>query len=158
MTDSLTTKDLPPAARPASGEHYEIRKVKDGRDPIPSFTMMGNGASGPHGTSTDIIAVCSELNRGEHRVLQFFRDQYSANCKLDELNPHVVTPTKCDEFTRRIEIDLQKNYIHMNYMQILRRIKKGTYMINPTLIISAKNYLRILDMWNSLAPKESKDD
>lgn len=157
MVEHLVETDLPSILLQGKGKKVEVRVVDETKEKSVSFTMMGNGVKNNVGKSIDVIEVCAELNKGEHRVLKFFRDKYIENCKLGEEFPHIVTPTQCEDFDKRLEIDLKKNFTHMHYLGVFRRVKKGTYMINPNLIISTTNYMKILAKWESLV-KEVDDN
>lgn len=155
MRQNFAEDELPDEIKPKKGVSYHLRRVVEME--APPFTMVGNGESNHVGKSVDMVEVCAELNRGELRVLRFLKDQYSINCRALENYPHVVTPTQCDGFTDELATGLRKNYKHMEHVGVLRRVKKGTYMINPSLIISTKHHLQAVTKWDSLKKEDDND-
>jgi len=49
-----------------------------------------------------------------------------------------------------------KNYKHMEYLQIIKRIKRGIYMLNPKLFIPPRGFSEAVVKWNSLQTKDNK--
>ena len=84
---------------PESGEIIEITTKKKHKEPLPPFSMVGNGLKNRYGTSLDIIEVCLQLNQSELKLLQFFRDCYASNIMKKEPNPNLVIPLRWEAFT-----------------------------------------------------------
>lgn len=138
-------------ATPALGEIVEVVRKKKQKEPYPGYTIVGNGKETRNGgKSMDTFDVCKQLNTAEMNLVLFFRDEMDRLKASKETIINVVVPTKCDEWTEYLKIALKKNYAHMNCVGIIRRVKRGTYMINPLLFIPPWEMQVHLDMWNNL--------
>jgi hypothetical protein len=121
---------------PAEGQTVEVTTKTKKREPYPGFTIFGNGKTTRHGgTSMDILDICKELNLAEMNLMQFFRDYIEQNKARKEKNVNLLKPTSSDEWTSYLKVALKKNYPHMECLGIIKRVKRGTYMINPHLFI-----------------------
>ena len=137
------------------GELLEItKKTVKVKDPTPPWNMVGNGMSNRTGTSIDFIDICAELNQAELRLLKFFRDVYNENIRNREVNTNQIVPAKEELFSPYLSKALEKNYKHMAFMEIVVRVKRGTYLVNPNLFIPGANYSSINKVWNELIKKE----
>lgn len=145
---------LPEDLVPGAGEVVEMRKVKEGKESLPPYNMVGNGLANRHGESVDILEICLALNTAEMRVLQFFRTQFTMNMIHKVDNPNVVTPTDSDSFDKYLKTALMKNYMHLEYVGALRRVQRGTYILNPKVFVPSRNYMQMLMMWNKAAKEE----
>ena len=144
---TITTPD-------SSDEVIEIIRKKKVREPFPGFSILGNGKTTRFGgESMDILAVCQQLNNGEMELMKFFRDSMEDNKAIGELNPNKVVPTKYEEFTEYLKVALKKNYPHMECLKIVKRIKRGEYMLNPELFIPPKSVVEIRQIWDKLPSK-----
>ena len=138
---------------------YIIHKTKNKKEPMPaSFTLMGNGRANRNTgiASLDVIAVMSELSKGEIAVFARFRDSIIMNCIAGNLNPNIVQIKDLDAWTAYEKMALSKNYAHLEYVGVMKRIARGVYMINPLLVIPPKNTLTIIEDWERLG--ESDDN
>lgn len=136
---------------PEVGEVIEITRKRKQREPYPGYTIFGNGKETRNGgKSMDILDVCKQLNTAEMNLMQFFRDEIEKLKANKEVLVNVVVPAKSDDWNEYLRIALKKNYPHMNCLGIIRREKRGTYMINPLLYIPPENMKDHLDKWNSL--------
>jgi len=133
---------------PEDNEVIEISRKKRQKEPFPGFTVFGNGKETRNGgKSMDILAICMELNTAEIKLLQFFRDVIEQQKMVGEDNPNKVTPNRHEEFGAYLKIALKKNFAHMKELEILKRMKRGTYMINPSLLIPIKDVVKIKAEW-----------
>lgn len=98
----------------------------------------------------DILEICSQLNTAEMKLMQFFRDIIEQQKINGENNPNKVTPAKHEEFSSYLKVALKKNFAHMGELDIVRRVKRGIYMLNPSLFIPAANMLVIKAEWELL--------
>jgi len=133
-------------------------KKKRPKEHYPGYTMVGNGRETRRGgKSMDMFEVCKKLGTAEMNLLQFFKDEIDANKIVKEENPNIVVPTKSENCTDYIKRSLKKHYAHMECLQIIRRVKRGTYIVNPMLFIPPKDYQKILAVWNSVSDKGCDD-
>ena len=141
---------------PEVGEVIEITTKKKYKEPLPPFSMVGNGMSNRYGISLDIIEVCLELNQSELKLLQFFRDCYASNIMKKEGNPNLVVPLRWEKFTAYLKKALEKQYSHLEYLGVIVRIKRGTYLVNPTLFVPQHDYSSIYGQWIAAKRKDEK--
>lgn len=155
MYNEPITIDAPSSTK----EVVEIVRKKRYKESFPPYSIVGNGKSSrTRGKSMDIVDVCSQFNIAENRLLQFFRDRILDNNVKQELNPNEVIPTSHKDFDKYLKTALKKNFAHMEYMEVVRRVKRGVYMINPALFIPTDGYSAIKAQWDSLKPKEEDDE
>lgn len=142
---------------PEIGEVIEVTSRKKHKEPLPPFSMVGNGMSNRYGTSLDIIEICLQLNQSELRLLQFFRDCYASSIMKKDSNPNLVIPTRYEKFDKYLSKALEKNYNHLEYLGVIVRIKRGSYLINPTLFVPQQGYSNINGQWMSAIDKIKED-
>lgn len=138
------------AVTPESDEVIEIVRKKKYNEPLPPYNIVGNGLTNRHGTSVDILEICLQLNMAEMKLLQFLRTAFTVNSINKEEIPNVVLPSSWDEFDKYLSTALMKNYTHLEYLQVVKRIRRGVYMVNPRILMPSKEYLRIEAMWDNL--------
>jgi hypothetical protein len=123
-------------AVPDEGQTVEVTRKSKNKEPYPGYTIFGNGKETRlGGKSMDILDVCKQLNKSEMNLMQFFRDALERNKAVGEKNVNLVTPARTDEWTDYLKIGLKKNYSHMECLGIIKRVKRGTYMLNPILFV-----------------------
>lgn len=135
---------------PDKGEVVEITRKKKEKEGMPPFNIVDNGFSNRHGASLDILEVCLQLNIAEQKLLQFFRDCFTKNVFMKDEMPNVIEPLKWQEFDKYLAAALMKNFVHMEYLGVLKRVKRGLYMINPDMLIPPKDYLVIKTRWEQI--------
>ena len=139
------------------GELLEITKKSNKfSNPTPPWNMIGNGMSNRTGSSIDFIDICAELNQAELKLLKFLRNMYNDNIRNKEANSNVVVPAKSVEYSQYLAKALEKNYKHLAYMEVVVRVKRGSYLLNPNLFIPSSNYSVVSTMWYNII-KGSKD-
>ena len=142
---------------PEIGEVIEVTSRKRYKEPLPPFSMVGNGLSNRYGTSLDIIEVCLQLNQSELRLLQFFRDCYADSIMRGDVNPNLVIPTRYEKFDKYLSKALEKNYNHLEYLGVIVRVKRGSYLVNPTLFVPRQGYSSINGQWITALNKIKED-
>lgn len=134
-----------------SNEIIVITKEKRTRENFPGFTIYGNGKATRYGgKSMDILDVCEKLNRAEMNLMKMFRDQVEVNKMNDEKNYNLVVPNKIAEWSNYYKVALKKNYPHMECLGVIRRVKRGTYMLNPYLFIPKNRLEYHRTVWEDL--------
>ena len=156
MRYELADINLPHLMMPENGESIEITRRSKAKEPLPSYTMVGNGIATKHGTSLDVLKVCGELNQAEIKLLCFFRDVFAKNAMNKEENPNKIEPLSWVEFDKYLATALKKNYVHMEYIDVVIRVKRGVYMVNPLMFIPSTNFTKILAEWQQY--KGRQDD
>ena len=141
---------------PDDNEVLEITKKNKTKEKLPPYNIVGNGMSNKHGSSVDVLEICLQLNISEIKLLQFFRDQFTTKLIAHIEFPNIVIPTKIQSFDKYLATALMKNYKHMEYLQVIERIKRGIYMLNPKLFIPPRRFSEAVAKWNSLQTKDNK--
>ena len=154
MRYELADINLPHLMMPENGESIEITRRSKAKEPLPSYTMVGNGITTKHGTSLDVLKVCGELNQAEIKLLCFFRDVFAKNAMNKEENPNKIEPLSWVEFDKYLATALKKNYVHMEYIDVVIRVKRGIYMVNPLMFIPSTNFTKILAEWQQYKGKQ----
>lgn len=154
MRYEIADINLPHLMMPENGESIEITRRSKAKEPLPSYTMVGNGITTKHGTSLDVLKVCGELNQAEIKLLCFFRDVFAKNAMNKEENPNKIEPLSWAEFDKYLATALKKNYVHMEYMDVVIRVKRGIYMVNPLMFIPSTNFTKILAEWQQYKGKQ----
>jgi len=154
MRFEIEKDELKYVSPPEEGEMLEVTKKIKNKDPLPPYNIVGNGLTGKHGTSVDLLEVCLQLNIAEMKLLQFFRTQFTARLIAHVDMPSVVVPTVIGSFDKYLATALMKNYKHMEYLQILRRIKRGEYILNPKIFMPPRGYTEAVAKWDSIKVKE----
>lgn len=149
MKYELDIEQLPPGVVPEKGETIEIVRKSESKEPLPPYNIVGNGFTSRNGTSVDLLEVCLQMNLSEMRLLQFFRTQFTAKIINKEVDPNVIEPTRCGTFDKYLATALMKNYTHLEYLQVIRRVKRGVYILNPKIFIPSKHYLEMVARWNA---------
>lgn len=139
------------------GEVVEIsRKTLRPKEATPPWNMIGNGLSNRTGTSMDFIDICSELNQAELKLLKFLRNEYNSNIRNKVADTNIVVPAKSEDYSPYLSKAMEKNYKHMEYMGIVARVKRGTYLVNPNLFIPGNGYGSVSKLWDQLTTKEDE--
>lgn len=126
------------------------RRTTKVNNPTPPWNMIGNGMSNRTGSSVDFIDICAELNQAELKLLKFLRDMYNDNIRNKEENSNLVVPSKDANYSPYLAKALEKNYKHLAYMEVVIRVKRGTYLLNPNLFIPTSNYRAINTTWENI--------
>lgn len=126
------------------------RRTAKVNNPTPPWNMIGNGMSNRTGSSVDFIDICAELNQAELKLLKFLRDMYNDNIRNKEENSNLVVPSKDANYSPYLAKALEKNYKHLAYMEVVIRVKRGTYLLNPNLFIPTSNYRAINTTWENI--------
>lgn len=145
MFDNITIPAL------EADETITIEKRKKRKEPYPGYTMWGNGHTTKFGgKSVDVLDILKELGKPEMSLMQFLRDEMKINTtnKVEDIN--MIEPAISHEFTPYLKSVLKKNYAHMECLGILKRMKRGKYMLNPWLFIPTKDVERMKEIWSSL--------
>ena len=141
---------MPSELLPSSEEKIVVTREKKVKEPYPGYTIFGNGKETKNGgKSMDILDVCKQLNTAEMNLMQFFRDEIEKSKMSGEFNPNVVRVARSECWSEYLKVALKKNYKHMRDMGIVKRMYKGTYLLNPMLFVPVKNVEKIKEEWES---------
>jgi len=143
---------------PENDEVLEITRKNKSKEPLPPYNIVGNGFTNRHGTSLDVLEVCLQLNISEMKLLQFFRTEFTTKMINRIEEPNIVIPKHSPKFDKYLHTALMKNYKHMEHLDILRRIKRGEYILNPKLFIPSRGYTAMMVAWDKLRKDEKDSD
>lgn len=110
------------------------------------YYKVGRGTTNKQGTSMNLIQLMTELSKPEQVIISLLEknlnpwDEYSLNCvKLDMAS---LSSTEKQY--------LKKAYPLLANKGIIRRVKRGLYMFNPSFILHSKAQDKALELWESL--------
>ena len=149
------------------GEEYAIRKIKTDSYK-PPFILIGNGRykTNEGYKSMDAIDVISKLTKVEVAIVQYMK-----NILIDQHQWNINNPTSQDKYRASVvqvpiiealamnsylKKGMAKSYKNLVDMNILIRIRRNVYMINPNFIIPPENYKEANDEWEKI--KQIKKD
>ena len=145
----VTAQDLPEQLVPEAGGTIVIQHNKASKECLPPYTLVGNGHTSSNGTSRDIVEVCMEMNQAELKLLQFMRESMIRQIMNKSAEPSVIVPADYVEYSKYLATAMAKNYEHLEYLEVLKRIKRGTYILNPNLILPPRHYAAMQSKWVS---------
>lgn len=157
MSNDMSSNDLisyVPA--PENGEVLEITRKNAYKEPLPPYNIVGNGFTNRNGTSVDVLEVCLQLNLSEMKLLQFFRTAFTTKMINRVEEPNVIVPKYTANFDQYLQTALMKNYKHLEHLQVMRRMKRGVYILNPRMFIPSRGYTAMVVAWDRI--KQVKDD
>lgn len=157
MSNGMLSNDLISyVSAPDSGEVLEITRKNAYKEPLPPYNIVGNGFTNRNGTSVDVLEVCLQLNLSEMRLLQFFRTAFTTKMINRIEEPNVIVPKYTANFDQYLQTALMKNYKHLEYLQVMRRMKRGVYILNPRMFIPSRGYTAMIVAWDRI--EQVKDD
>lgn len=72
-----------------------------------------------------------KLNSAEANIVKFLLESY----KLKEMvSGIVIEPSKCSTYSKYIAKAFEKNYKHLRELQVLVRVQRGKYVVNPLVV------------------------
>ena len=155
MKYELEEGNVPVGFSPGNGEVIEVTRRKKESEPLPPYSIVGNGFTNRHGTSVDVLEICLQLNMAEMKLMQFFRNAFTMNSINRDEAPNIIEPLKWEEFDKYLATALMKNFKHMEYLQVIRRIKRGIYILNPKVFIPSRGYLLMNSKWEQIIIKDN---
>lgn len=122
------------------GYKAETRIVKV--EAIPNYYKVGNGTMNKHGLqSIDLLDEVIKSNKAEQYVIQLLKDLTT----YDSPDGVVVIPTH--QMTETQKRSFRKGYKTLRERGLVRRVKRGEYMINPNALI-LNSYKQSMIEWN----------
>ena len=128
----------------------------------PPFILIGNGRykTNEGYKSMDAIDVISKLTKVEVAIVQYMK-----NILIDQHQWNINNPTSQDKYRASVvqvptiealamnsylKKGMAKSYKNLVDMNILIRIRRNVYMINPNFIIPPENYKEANDEWEKI--------
>ncbi len=155
----LTTIEDDP---PEHGEAYKV--VKNRKDQIPPFVMIGNGfkLKGDRALeSIDFISVFVNniKSRGQKIFLMLIKSMVAVNLKDVSVSIRVCrTNESLHNMLGISKSNFSQGLKELYNADIVRKIEKDMYLFNPAMIIPAgKAYEATVKLWNKLENKSIKE-
>ena len=144
--------NIVPKIELALAEGLEVSLTTRTKENKPGFMMVGNGwETRKNKDSVDLLWEISQMSSNEKLCFFKIKDSMVYSRSDERIIYQVVidmgdmTPSQKSKFSN--------GYTSLKQKDLVRRVKKGVYMINPNAIIPAKHTAE-LTIWNSL--KETK--
>lgn len=144
--------NIVPKIELALAEGLEVSLTTRTKENKPGFMMVGNGwETRMNKDSVDLLWEISQMSSNEKLCFFKIKDSMVYSRSDERIIYQVVidmgdmTPSQKSKFSN--------GYTSLKQKDLVRRVKKGVYMINPNAIIPAKHTAE-LTIWNSL--KETK--
>lgn len=147
MEITIPESELPEQFVPSIGGSITIQHTRGSKENLPPYTLVGNGHTSSNGTSRDIVEVCMDMNQAELKLLQFMREVMIKQIMNKSTEPSIITPTHYPEYSKYLATAMAKNYEHLEYLEVIRRIKRGTYILNPNLVLPPRHYSAMQNKW-----------
>jgi len=133
-----------------SGSEISIKPSKNESVDTPYY-KMGNGRQTNKGTSMDLVHEMSKMSKPElwlfDLIISKFDGKYEDYYQDDFIN-QVLLSSK--DMTGTEKKYLTSGYKLLYSKDIIRKVKRGKYMVNPKLIIPFKNADKARDIWKEL--------
>ena len=136
-------KDIKIIAQVTLEKDEYLVKQKKTRIVQPNYYKIGNGTMNKHSIkSIDLLAIAMELPKPAQYVLKWIKDGmvWNSHDERIEFLIKVVPETKAGKRT------LVNGFKILKEKDLVRRIKRSHYMINPNAIIT--DYEKQLTVWN----------
>lgn len=130
----------------AENETAEI--VKKSTEKKPGYALIGNGMTTKHGrTSIDLLQEIADMNSNEKLCFFLIRDSFV----YDRYDKRIIYQAKVDlsNLSKSQKSKFSNGYTSLYRKDLIRRVSKGVYMVNPNAIIP-KHYEVELVTWNNL--------
>ena len=116
---------------------------------VPNYYRVGNGTMNKYQVkSIDLIDVVIASSKAG----QFLIQQIKAGMNWDN-SYHYVTKIESKNLSTYEQKLLVEGYKELEAIDIVRRVKRGHYMINPNALISLQ-YEEAIKLWNSIEKRE----
>lgn len=144
-TDIITQLNL------SLAKGQKVVVAKDANAPQPNYYKVGNGTTNKHSIkSIDLIGELINMSKPAQTVIGWIKDGMvwdSFTCSIT----FVVYVNPSLETNKRI---LKKGFKELAEKDLVRRVRKSYYMINPKALIT--DYKAQMDVWNKLSANKSK--
>lgn len=109
----------------------------------PPFIMVGNGMKNRTYQAYPLLETLLELSKPEAWLFKILLDMYN-----DQTGLSILTVS----FSGTDKVTASKAYKSLNQRDLVRRVKRQVYMINPCALIT-NQWKEHIKIWESLTPK-----
>jgi len=128
-----------------------LSKIKKAPAPQPPFLKLGNGKTNKQGMSSmDLIAEMVNMSQPALKLINWIKDEMVWN----PITEQIEFITKITPKTDGDKQILKRGYKELFAKDIVRRVKRSHYMINPNAIITS--YEEQMKMWDTLKSHNSQ--
>lgn len=123
-------------------EFYIGRKSK----PInkkPIFYMVGRASMNAKQLSgISLLDLMLEFNKDQQRFFKLLLDCRNVETNCCDIRTRDISPTEV--------VKISRAYTALKELDLVKRVSKGTYMINPKALIPPMTYEQVQVVWDSL--------
>jgi hypothetical protein len=123
---------------PAPTSRETIRVNRDVRYVAPPYRALGNGAVNGAGESIDLFSIGLKLPAAERKLLGELVEAYDRETGLSM----VQTWEDAASFSKALKVLREK--------LLVKRVKKGVFMLNPRAIINPPKFQEFEGVWSKL--------
>lgn len=120
----------------------EEEAPKSNRKKVPSFQAIGNGMKTREYVSLPYEDILLELTAPEQRLFKIIRRNYNTNTGY--------SPVDLSELPRAERNTMSLAYKKLKERNLVKRVKKGIYLINPLGLIHFTLADDLIKVWDSL--------
>jgi len=116
-------------------------------DVLPNYYKIGTGTMNKHKIkSIDLLDEVIASNKAEQYVIKLIKElvTYDSPDGVVNIPTHTMTDTEKRTF--------RKGYKSLCDRDLVRRVKRGQYMINPNALI-LNSYIKCMEVWNAIKNK-----
>ncbi len=108
-------------------------------NPTPPFSRIGNGMQGKQGTSYPLLQTMLEFTKPEAWFFSLLLKAHQEDTGLSDISNLNFSKTELNT--------LSKAYLSLHSRNLVKRIRRQVYMINPNAIITS-NWKDHNNLWN----------
>lgn len=114
---------------------------KPSRKPRPSWCAIGTGMATRHFTAFPYEQTLLKLTADEQAVMSMLLEQYDYQTGLSVLSPAGLTQSQKNRISR--------GYLKLRQRELVKRVSKSTYLINPLAKIHLNLFDSLYQMWQN---------
>lgn len=122
-------------------EGYELKQIKKTREAKPHFSMVGSGRPFMRATrlpAVDLLYEVSQMTTAESFAFLAIRDRIKYISREDGYE--LFIPVSQKEFTQYQKKLFQAGAAALIKKDLIKRAKRGVYLVNPMAIVPGKNF------------------
>ena len=110
------------------------------------YYKIGNGKTNRQGTSMNLIQLMADMTKPEQVMMKLLESN------LDMWNPNAMNCVyiRLQDLSSTEAQYIKRAYPLLESKNLVKRVKRGLYMLNPEAIIPPVNQKETIELWNSL--------
>lgn len=160
IKDSIQPSDID------KDEDIVITRIKKSK--VPPYFILGNGMKSKYHNEDNVIdalEIFKQMGKPEMDLFIYFRNaiieqQIESKFGVYTYDANVVhiPVSKNHGLSQALKKALSKFYTHLEELKVLKRIRRGKYMINPYLLIPNSNFEKVALMWQKINTEIDEDE